>query len=64
MKFVVSNAPKVRLITEHGIGRRVFIDGNEIRMVTDIDLTYGVNDLPKVKITLMAEVEVVEAEER
>ena len=62
MAFCVPNAPNVKIVTENGIARQVFIDGNEVRMVTDVDMTYGINDLPTVKITFMAKVEIVKKE--
>ena len=62
MAFCVPNAPNVKIVTEDGIARQVFIDGNEVRMVTDVDMTYGINDLPTVKITFMAKVEIVKKE--
>ena len=62
MAFCVPNAPNVKIVTENGIARQVFIDGNEVRMVSDVDMTYGINDLPTVKITFMAKVEIVNKE--
>ena len=62
MAFCVPNAPNVKIVTENGIARQVFIDGNEVRMVSDVDMTYGINDLPTVKITFMAKVEIVKKE--
>ena len=59
MRFCVPNAPEVKIITENGIARKVFINENEVPLVTDVDMTYGINDLPTVKITFMAKVEIV-----
>ena len=63
MNFRVPNAPEVKVLTESGIARRVYIDGNEIGRVTDVDIAYGINDLPLVKITFMAKVNVIEDKE-
>ena len=62
MTFCVPNAPNVKLVTENGIARQVFINGNEVPMVTDVDMTYGINGLPTVKITFMARVEIEKKE--
>lgn len=63
MRFCVPDAPKVKVVTEHGIGRKVFIDGRELRRVTDVDIAYGIDSLPCVKVSFLAEVEVEEGEE-
>lgn len=60
MMFCVPDAPDVKVITENGIARRVFIDGHELRRVTDVDISYGVNCLPSVKVMFNAKVEIEE----
>lgn len=60
MAFCVPAAPKVKVITKSGIARRVFIDGNEVGKVTDIDIQYGINCLPTVRISFLADVEIEE----
>lgn len=62
MALYCQNAPSVKLVTENGIARHVFINGNEVPMVTDVDMTYGIDNLPTVKITFMAKVEIVKKE--
>ena len=48
------NAQKVTIETESGIAMKVFIDDMEVKCVTDVDISYGVQTLPKVKIELFA----------
>ena len=51
---VIPNAQTITLETENGIGRRVFVDDFELHGVTAVDISYGINDLPKVKIEMYA----------
>ena len=63
MNFCVPTAPKVEVVTEHGIARQVFVDGIELKMVTDVDISYGIQDLPKVRVEFFGSVKVHEKEE-
>ena len=60
MRFATTTGNKVKLITEKGIGRKLFIDDIEITSVTDVDVAYGVNELPKVKIEIYAREVIIE----
>ena len=44
----------VRIKLEHGIARQVFVDDCEITCATDLDISYGINNLPLVKVTFYA----------
>ena len=62
MKFCVQNAMKMTVLTESGIARRVFIDGKEFTMVQGLNIEYGINALPLVTVTFLADVKVKEKE--
>lgn len=50
----VPNAQVITIETENGIGRRVFVDDFELHGVTDVYISYGIDNLPKVKIEIYA----------
>ena len=56
-------AKTVRIKTEYGIARQVFIDDFEIPCATDVDIQYGISSLPVVKVTFYAK-EVITDDER
>ena len=51
---IIPNAHTITIQTENGIGRKVFVDDFELHGVTDVDISYGVDNLPKVKIEMFA----------
>lgn len=48
------NSQTITIETENGIGRRVFVDEFQLHCVSDVDISYGINNLPKVKIEMYA----------
>lgn len=50
----IPNAQIITIETENGIGRRVFVNDFELHGVTDVDISYGIDNLPKVKIEMYA----------
>lgn len=50
----IPNAQTITIETENGIGRKVFVDDFELHGVTDVDISYGIDNLPKVKIEMYA----------
>ena len=64
MRFCVPRKQKVTVLSEHGIARHVFIDGNEVVGVTDVNISYGIDTIPKLTIVFYAsEVSIIEQEE-
>jgi len=60
MEFVVPKAMKMTVLTENGIARRVFVDGKEFTLVQGVEMKYGINELPLVTLTFLADVKVKE----
>lgn len=60
MEFVVPKAMKMTVMTENGIARRVFVDGKEFTLVQGIEMKYGIDSLPVVTLTFIADVKVKE----
>ena len=50
----IPNAQKITIETENGIGRRVFVNDFELHGVTNVDISYGINNLPKLNIEMFA----------